>query len=103
MSRALRWMRHHEAEAAAVAEELLNGQLLVPDHHHIVLEPSLVDRREAVIIQRSDINTGDLYADLCPQKTNLHHSHPPDALDGNDPVLEGQIGQPPLSAYNFGE
>src|SRR4030095_3665121 len=46
VARGLRRMRNDEAEAAAVAQEVLDLELLLRHHHHVVGEPGAIDRVE---------------------------------------------------------
>src|SRR5258708_2655152 len=66
-------MRRDIAEAAAVAQELRDGQLLTGHHHDIVVEPGLIDRRETRIIERPDVDATHLNADLRAHLTDLNH------------------------------
>jgi hypothetical protein len=72
---ALGRMWHHDAKAAAVAQELLECEFLVAHHHHVVVEPGLIDRRKAGVIQRPHIDTGDLDADLRSHAADLNHGY----------------------------
>jgi hypothetical protein len=69
-------MRHNNAEAPAVAQEVVDRQFLVAHHHDIVVEPGLIDRSKARIVQRPDIDAGDFDADLRPHPANLNHARP---------------------------
>src|SRR5262249_2526968 len=69
-----RGMRRHRAKAFAVANEVRDRQILVADDHDIVVEPSLVDPVPNRLVDRLDIDTGDLDADLRPHPADLEHS-----------------------------
>src|SRR5262245_38951636 len=69
----LRWMRDDDPEAAAVAQEVLDLELLPRHHDHVVVEPGTVDRGEAPIVERLDVDPRDLRADLRAEAVNLDH------------------------------
>ena len=71
--RRFRRVRHDRPEAAAVAQEILDLELLVAHHQDVVVEPGLVDRRESPIVERLDVDAGDLDADLRAHAANLDH------------------------------
>src|SRR5689334_8333157 len=66
-------MRGDRAEAAAVVEELLQRQLLPSNDQDIVVEPSLVNGVPGGVVQRTEIDAGDLDADLRAHPAHLHH------------------------------
>jgi len=79
MARALGRVRVDHAEAAAVVQELLDGQLLARDHQHVVIEPRAVDRSEAGLVQPADVDPPDLGPDLRSQAVDFdpHGALPP--------------------------
>ncbi len=62
-------------EAAAVAEELLDRQILVAHHHDVMVEPRLIDWRESRVIQRLHIDAGHFDADLWAHATDFNHGY----------------------------
>ncbi len=66
-------MRHDEAEAPTVAEEILELQLLAPDHGDAVFQPGLIDRREALVVERLHVDPGNLPANVRTHRPNLQH------------------------------
>jgi hypothetical protein len=73
MARALRGVRDHHAEAAAVAQEVVDLQILLGHHRHVVIEPRPVDGGEAGGVELLDVHAPDLHADLRSQPANLDH------------------------------
>jgi hypothetical protein len=71
--RHLRWVRHDDAEAAAVAQEVLDLELLIGDDEDIAVEPRAVERREARVVERLHVDAARLDADLRSQPANLDH------------------------------
>ncbi len=71
--RGLGRMRHDEAEAPTVAEEILELQLLAPDHGDAVFQPGLIDRREALVVERLHVDPGNLPANVRTHRPNLQH------------------------------
>src|SRR2546425_2036458 len=70
--RALRRVRVHDAEAAAVAQEVVDLELLARHHDDVVVEPRPIDAGELRVVERLDVDALDLGADLWPQAAYLH-------------------------------
>src|SRR6516162_10012520 len=64
MARRPRRVRDNRSEAAAVMQKILDFELLVGHDEDIAIEPSLIDRRKAAIVESLDVDTGDLDTDL---------------------------------------
>ena len=79
MARHLRGVGMHRAEAPAVAQEVVDLQILVRHDQHVVVEPGPIDRGEAGVVQRGDVDPADLGADLRSQAANLDHGRFPPA------------------------
>ena len=77
MPRHLRRVRLHQSEAPAVAQEILDLELLVRHHEDVGIEPRPIDRGEAGVVELLDVDAPDLGADLWSQATNLEHRSPP--------------------------
>src|SRR6266536_2173131 len=74
----LRGVRDDPTEAAAVAQEVLDLELLLPHHDDIVPEPGAIDRVEPARVERPDVDPADLRADLWPHSSDLNrirHGH----------------------------
>src|SRR5262249_44870448 len=71
MARGLRGMRLDPAEATAVAQKVVDLELLARHDHDVGVEPRAVNGREARVVQRLDVHAVNLGADLRPQPTNL--------------------------------
>ena len=69
----------HRAEAPAVAQEVVDLQILVRHDQHVVVEPGPIDRGEAGLVQRLDVDPANLGADLRSQAANLDHGRFPPA------------------------
>src|SRR5271170_6309257 len=80
-------MRYNRAKAAAVAHEIRDRQILVAHHHDIIVEPSLIDWRKTPIVERLDVDPGDLHPDLRPHAANFHRSFLPKAVVQGRPRL----------------
>ena len=74
--RALRRVRVHDAEAAAVAQEVVDLELLARHHDDVVVEPRPIDAGELRVVERLDVDALDLGADLWPQAAYLHGRDP---------------------------
>ena len=66
-------MRDHHTEATAVAQEVLDLEILVGHHEDVGVEPRAVDRGEAGVVQRLDVDAPDLGANLRSQAANFDH------------------------------
>src|SRR5262249_12654350 len=78
MPRGLGGMRDDHAEAAAVAEEVLDLELLLGHHQHVVGEPGAVDLPEPRVVEGLHVDPADLRADLRPEPSHLdrgRHGH----------------------------
>ena len=82
-------MGNDHAEAAAVEEKVLDRELLLGHHHHVVGKPRTVDLREARVLEGLQIHPADLRADLRPEPSHLdrgRHGHilapPPPEVKG---------------------
>src|SRR5206468_12172996 len=73
VARRLRRMRYDDPEAAAVAQEVLDLELLAGHHDHVGVEPRPVDRGEARVVELPDVDSEDLRADLLAETSNLDH------------------------------
>jgi hypothetical protein len=73
MARHLGRMRVHHAEAAAVAEEVFNLELLIRHHEHVAVEPGAIERGEARVVERLDVHAVDLGADLLAEASDFDH------------------------------
>ena len=62
-----RRVRGHRAEALAVADEIRDRQILAAHAHDVVVEPSLIDPAESVVVHRLDVDAAHLDPDLRPQ------------------------------------
>ena len=51
------------AEAAAERDEILVGQLLIPEEQHLMVEPRPMDRGEGLGVERAQIDALDLRAE----------------------------------------
>src|SRR6266542_1281027 len=74
----LRGVRDDPTEAAAVAQEGLDLELLLRHHDDIVGEPGAIDRVEPAGVERPDVDPADLRADLWPHSSDLNrirHGH----------------------------
>jgi hypothetical protein len=60
--------------------EIRYRQLLIAHAHHVVVKPGLVNRRKAAVIERLDIDPGNLDPDLRPQQANFHRSLLPNPM-----------------------
>ena len=69
-----------DAETAAVADEVIQRQVLAGDHQDVVVDPGLVDRREARIIECADIDAADFDPDLRSHLAYLDHGGVPFSL-----------------------
>src|SRR5438046_1016456 len=73
VARHLRRVGQHDAEAPAVAQEVFDLEILARHHDHVAVEPHPVDRGEARVVERLDVDAENLGADLRSQAANLNH------------------------------
>src|SRR3954453_2694379 len=66
-------MRHHLPEAAAVAQEIVDGQVLPGNDENVVVQPCLVDRGKTRVIECLDVDPTDLDPDLGSHAADLNH------------------------------
>jgi hypothetical protein len=97
--RRFRGVRNDDAEPAAVVEEVLDRQVLVGHDGDVVVEPRAVDRREAGVVQRLDVDAADLGANLRPQASDLDHvaSSPPGRAAAPGVLVESRVARPRLA------
>jgi hypothetical protein len=69
----LRRVRHDDAEAAAVAQEVLDLEGLAGHDDDVVIEPRAIDGGEVRVVERADVDPVNLGADLRSQASNLDH------------------------------
>ena len=62
-----------DAEAAAIAQEIFDLQVLTGHDGDVVVEPGAIDRGEARVVERLDVHPMDLGTDLRPQASNFDH------------------------------
>src|SRR5437899_2064539 len=74
--RALRRVRVHDAEAVAVAQEVVDLEVLARHHDDVVVEPRPIDAGELRVVELLDVDALDLGADLWPQAAYLHGRDP---------------------------
>src|SRR4029453_8954753 len=74
MARALRRVQFEPPEATAVAHVLRQCELLVAHHDHVVVEPRAVNDAELSIVERADIDAGNLGGDLWSQAAYPDHA-----------------------------
>src|SRR6185503_11470945 len=74
MARALRRVQLELPEATAVAHVLGQCELLVAHHNHVVVEPRAVNSAEGRIVERADVDAGNLGGDLRSQASYLNHA-----------------------------
>jgi len=67
MPRRFRRVRRHRAEALAIADKIGDRQILAAHAHDVVVEPSLIDPAESVVVHRLDVDAAHLDPDLRPQ------------------------------------
>src|SRR5579859_6372814 len=67
-------MRRQGAEAATVAQEVFDLELLAWHDHDVVVEPRSIDDREARVVEGFDVDARDLGADLA-QWSNSRLTH----------------------------
>ena len=72
MPRRLRRVWRECAEAAAIAQEVFDLELLTRYDHDVVVEPGSIDDRKARVVERFDVDTRHLGANLA-QWPNLNH------------------------------
>ncbi len=73
VTRRFRWVRDYRPEAVAIAQKILDLELLVSHDEDIAVEPGLVDRGETCIVEGFDVDTRDLDADLRTHAANFDH------------------------------
>src|SRR5262249_9475844 len=81
MARHLRWVRMYGPEAAAVAEEVVDLEILARHDDDVTVEPRPIDRCKPGVIERLDVDPVNLGADLLRQAANLDHGFPPVAME----------------------
>ncbi len=75
-----RRMRHDRPEAVAVGDEIGDRQFLAAHAENVVVEPGLVDRRKALVVERLDVDPAHLDADLRTDPADLDHGSSSDVL-----------------------
>jgi hypothetical protein len=73
-----------DAEPAPIAQEVLDLELLPGYHEHVGIELGTVNRGEARIVERLDVDAVNLRADLRPEAAHF------DAPDGSAPHTDQQ-------------
>ena len=63
----------HDTEAPAVAQEVVDLEVLAGHDHDVVSEPRAIDVREARVVEPLDVDPVDLRADLRAERANLDH------------------------------
>ena len=51
------------AEAAAECDQIVVAQLLIANEQHLMVEPRAMDRREAAVVERAQVDAGDFGAE----------------------------------------
>src|SRR2546422_6448669 len=75
VTRHLREMWVHDPEAAAIAEEVLDLELLTRHHEDVGIQPRAIHGGEARVVELPDVDSVDLRAYLRPQAANLDHRY----------------------------
>src|ERR1700730_3136208 len=75
VTRHLRRVRVHDPEAAAIAEEVLDLELLTRHHEDVGIQPRSIDDGETRVVELPDVDPVDLRAYLRPQAANLDHRY----------------------------
>src|SRR5258705_2661200 len=85
-------MGDDHAEAAAVAQEVLDLEVLLRHHHHVVGEPGTIDRVEPRGVERLDVEPADLRPDLQPEPLHLYRARHGDILAPPAREVKGSTG-----------
>jgi hypothetical protein len=63
------------AEAAAEGHQILVGQLLIPEEQHLIIEPRPMDRRERLVVERTQIDALDVRPEDGVRGLYAHDTH----------------------------
>src|SRR5207253_10814977 len=100
VARHLRRVGEDDSEAAAVAQEVLDLELLARHHDDVAVEPRPIDRGEARVVERLDVDAVDLGADLRSQAANLNHRSCPPTWGRISPTVLFEGPDCPLQVDN---